>query len=96
MIKGYVVSENVGYETSVLVFAETANQAKSIANTREEMDSFDYIDLRANRAKFADGHENDDESDLRMLLIRNGWWFEIDSHIIDSENVDEMIAQGII
>lgn len=96
MLKAYSVSENISYEVSVLVFAENANQAKSIANNRDEMDSFEYIDMQARRAKYADGHENDSESDLLRLIIRNGWWYEIDGHHIDSDNLDEMIELGII
>jgi hypothetical protein len=96
MLKAYSVTENVSYEVSVLVFAENANQAKNIANNRDEMDSFDYMDMRATRAKYADGHENDSERELWRLLIKNGWWYEIDGHRIDSDNLDEMIEREII
>lgn len=96
MIKAYVVTESVSWEASVLVFAETANQAKSAAKAHDIMDGFDYVDMRAKRAEWADGHENDSENELIRLQIRNGWWFEIGDHFIDSDNVDEMIEQGII
>lgn len=96
MMKAYVVTESISHEISVLVFSDTASGARNIANARDEMDSFHYVDMRAKRAKWADGHENDSEGDLRMLQIRNGWWFEVDGHIIDSDNVDEMIKKGII
>lgn len=96
MLKAYSVSENVSYEVSVLVFAENANQAKNIANSLEEMDSYDYVNMRARRAKYADGHENTNKRDLMHLKIRNGWWYEIDGHHIDSDNLDEMIERGVI
>lgn len=96
MLKAYSVSENVSYEVSVLVFAENANQAKNIANGLEEMDSYDYVNMRARRAKYADGYENVSQRELMHLKVRNGWWYEIDGHHIDSDNLDEMIAQGII
>lgn len=96
MLKAYSVTENISYEVSVLVFAENANKAKAIANNHEEMDSVDFVNLRARRAKYADGHENTDESELMRLKIRNGWWYEIDGHHIDSDNLDEMIKRGII
>lgn len=94
-IKAYSVSDANG-EKSVLVFAEAEGKAKSLASQREELDGVDYIDLHARRAYYADGHENDSESDLRILNIRNGWWYEIGNHYIDADNLDEMIAKGII
>lgn len=96
MLKAYSVTENVSYEASVLVFAKNANQAKNLAHRRDEMDSYEYINMRARRAKYADGHENDNKQDLWRLLVRNGWWYEIDGHHIDEDNLDEMIAKGII
>lgn len=96
MVKAYAVSENVSYEVSVLVFAENANHAKALAHGSGDMDSFEYVDMRARRAKWADGHEHDSDQDLIRLKIRNGWWYEIGEHTIDSDNLEEMIEQGII
>lgn len=96
MLKAYTVSENVSYEVSVLVFAENSNHAKALAHGSGDMDSFDYVNMRPKRSKWADGHEHDSEHDLIILKIRNGWWYEIDGHHIDSDNLDEMIAKGII
>ncbi len=96
MLKAYVVSENRNYEHSALVFAENPNKAKQQALGDDNLCDYEYIELSAKRAKYADGHENTDESDLIHLKIRNGWWYEIDGHHIDSDNLGEMIERGII
>ncbi|MFJ7950357.1 hypothetical protein ACIQZG_02395 [Lysinibacillus sp. NPDC096418] len=95
-MKAYSVTECVSWEKCTLVFAETANEAKTRALCDENMDGVAYTDLRVNRAKYADGHENDSERDLMILNIRNGWWYEIDGEHIDSNNIDEAIANGWI
>jgi hypothetical protein len=76
-MKAYIVSDRNDYDPSVLVFAETASQAKSKAKGREELDGVEYVDLSARRAKYADGYENASERDLMILNIQNGWWYEI-------------------
>lgn len=62
----------------------------------ENFDGIAYTDLRVNRAKYADGHENDSERDLMILNIRNGWWYEIDGEYIDSDNIDKALENGWI
>lgn len=83
-------------EYTVLVFANNANEAKLLAMREDEMDDYDYIDLRAKRAKYADGHEDDSERELSILKIRNGWCYEIGDYFIDGDNLDEMIKQEVI
>lgn len=95
-MKAYAVTECVSWERSKLVFAETANEAKTQALCDENFDGIAYVDLRVNRAKYADGHENDSERDLMILNIRNGWWYEINGEYIDSDNIDKAIANGWI
>ena len=96
MLKAYSVTECINWEASKLVFANTANEAKTLAFADEVFDSVDYTDLRVNRAKYADGHENDSERDLWILCIRNGWWYETEGHHITEENIDEAIEKGWI
>lgn len=95
-MKAYIVSDKNDYDPSVLVFADTANQAKSKATSREELDGIEYVDLSARRAKYADGHENATERELMILNIKNGWWYEIGSTRIDEENLEEVLKQGIL
>lgn len=97
MLKAYIVSENRNFENSVLVFAETPNKAKQKALQTENLETYEYIELTAKRAKYADGHENDSERDLMILNIREGgWWYQLNGKYIDSENLDEAIEQGYI
>lgn len=96
LIKAYSVTECVHYEASKLVFAVTPNEAKVKAFADEVFDNVEYTDLRVNRAKYADGHENDSERDLMILCIRNGWWYDIGDHHLTSDNIDEAIERGWI
>lgn len=97
IIKAYSVTECVHYEASKLIFAESASAAKVIANSDDIFDNVEYTDLRVNRAKFADGHENDSERDLWVLCIRNGWWYDTaGGHHLTSENIDIAIENGWI
>ena len=95
-MKAYIVSDRNDYDPSVLVFAETANKAKSIATGREELDGIEYVYLSARRAKYADGYENAIERDLMILNIKNGWWYEIGGMRIDAENLEEVLAKGVL
>lgn len=96
-VKAYAVTENVHREASKLVFAETAEAAKSKAFKDEIFDNVEYTDLRVTRAKFADGQEDKTERELLVLCLRNGWWTEnTTGEHITSENVDEAIRQGWI
>lgn len=96
MLKAYIVSENRNYENSALVFAENPNKARQQALRTENLEDYEYMELSAKRAKYADGHENDSERDLMILNIRNGWWYEIGGVHIDSDNLDEILGKGII
>ncbi|MFD2869854.1 hypothetical protein ACFSY7_15280 [Kurthia populi] len=96
VIKAYVVEERISYEHQKIVFAETATQAKNIAYGCEPFEDFNYIELYASRAKYADGHENDSERDLTIHLIRNGWFFESGGELIDSDNLEQAIAENWI
>lgn len=96
MSKAYIVSDKNDYDPSVLVFAETASKAKSIAKCREELDGIEYVHLSARRAKYADGHENATERELMILNIENGWWYEIGGTRIDSDNLAEVLEKGIL
>lgn len=96
MLKAYVVSDRNDYDPCVLVFAESASKAKSLAKCREELDSIDYVYLSARRANYADGHEKDTDRELMILNIQNGWWYDIGGTRIDAENLDEKIEQGIL
>ena len=95
-MKAYTVSEVNDYFPSVLVFAETANQAKSIASGREELDGIDYIHLSARRSKYADGHENDSDRDLMILNIENGWYYEIGGMRVDEDNLEDVLERGLV
>lgn len=57
-VKAYIVTEIGNHEKSTLVYATTANEAKVKAFTDEIFENVSYIDLRVNRAKYADGHES--------------------------------------
>lgn len=95
-MKAYIVSDKSDYDPSVLVFAETANQAKSNAAGRDELDGIEYVHLSARRAKYADGHDNATERELMILNIKNGWWYEIGGTRIDEENLEDVLKQGIL
>jgi len=96
MLKAYVVSENRNYEHSALVFAEIPNKAKQGALGNDNLCDYEYIELSAKRAKYADGYENATERELMILNIQNGWWYEIGEQRITSDNLDEVLASGII
>lgn len=95
-MKAYIVSDKNDYDPIVLIFADTANQAKSKATRREELDGIEYVNLSARRAKYADGHGNDTERELIILLIKHGWWYEIGGTRIDEENLEEALEKGIL
>lgn len=95
-MKAYIVSDKNDYDPSVLVFADTANQAKSIATGRDELDGIEYVHLSARRAKYADGYERATERELMILNIKNGWWYEIGGVHINEENLEDVLTQGIL
>lgn len=96
MLKAYVVSDRNDYDPSVLVFAESANKAKSKGKCREELDGIEYVSLRATRAKYADGYENATDRELMILNIQNGWWYEIGGVRIDADNLGEVLDNGLL
>lgn len=96
MLKAYIVSENVNHENSALVFAESPSKAKLQALGTDNLCDYNYINLRAKRAQYADGKENASARDLMVLNIQNGWWYEIDGQRIDSDNLEEALVNGLI
>lgn len=77
-----------------VVFAETRGKA-ILASEACGMGS-DYIDMRATRLKFLDDKEDIPENERQILLIRHGWWFEINGGRIDEDNLEEAIEKGWI
>ena len=70
-MKAWRVQDKDG-EMQEIVFADTRHKAiyKSEANGWTE-----YINVRAKRAKFADGLE-DKPKKLTQVMLENGWYFE--------------------
>lgn len=56
-MKAYKATDNV-CEYSLIVFADTANQAKAVAWPTDEFYETEYIDLRVKRAPEFDGLEH--------------------------------------
>ena len=80
MIKAYCARDKDG-DTSTVVFAESAAQAKVIAQSTDCCGDVPYIDIRVTRVPALDGLYKgrsevdwyDDET--RVILVRDyGWW----------------------
>jgi len=70
-MKAWHVQDNEG-EMQEIVFAEKRSEAIYMS---EAYGWVDYINVRARRAKYADGLENK-PSKLIETQLENGWWFE--------------------
>lgn len=70
----------------MLCYVETRNQALSKCLNTEQLDSIDYIDLRARRCKEADKWADDGNTyeDDRDRLRSLGWWCEEGSNCCDT------------
>lgn len=77
-----------------VVFADT--RGKAICQSEAYGMSGEYINMKALRLKFLDDKEDVPERERQILLIRNGWWFEINDKHIDEDNLDEAIEKGWI
>ena len=56
-MKAYTASDRNGESGySIVVFAETAGQAKAYARNSETFDSFEFTEMRVNRCKALDGY----------------------------------------
>lgn len=79
-MKAYVAYEKDS-DYSTIVFAESATQAKVIAQRCDCCEDARYIDIRVNRVKKADGlykglSEIDwYDSETRLILVRDFEWF---------------------
>ena len=94
-MKAWQVEDKYCYEGHCeLVFAET--RGKAILKSEAYGMSGEYIDMRAIRLDFLDDKEDMPEREKQILLIRNGWWFEIRGGRIDEDNLDLAIEMGWI
>jgi hypothetical protein len=71
-MKAWHVQDSDG-EHQEVVFADKRNEAIYIS---EAYGWADYINVRAKRAKYADGLENESKDKILQVLLENGWWFE--------------------
>ena len=56
-MKAYVASDRNGDSGySIVVFAETAGQAKAYARNSETFEDYEFTEMRVNRCKALDGH----------------------------------------
>lgn len=96
-VKAYIVRDSTGWrESCKLVFTHNAREAIKAAYQSEELEDVAYIDLRATRAYYADGHENDSEANLMLLNIKKGgWWYEIGGVKYTEENIDELMENEV-
>jgi hypothetical protein len=76
-----------------IIFAETAQKAKSMAYGREFTANLEsYIYLRATRSPEYDGMENLDSAHLALQQWKNGWrWFDIDYPDPDTATDEEFL-----
>lgn len=70
-MKAWHVQDKFG-ENQEIVFAEKRSDA---IQKSEAIGWVDYIDVRAKRAKYADGLYGD-SVELKKAQLANGWWFE--------------------
>lgn len=77
-----------------VVFAET--RGKAIQQSDAYGMSGEYTDMKATRLKFLDDKEGMPERERQILLIRHGWWYEINGSRIDEDNLEEAIEKGRI
>lgn len=91
-MKAYKVYDNYCNEPStIIVFAETVNQAKKTAMSAPEMECADYIDLRVKRAKqldkYYDGNDYWDWNDMkyREILVKEIGMYCLDPDMTECE-----------
>lgn len=99
-MKAWHVQEKDGSNQEI-VFAKTRTEA---IQKSEAIGWSDYIDIRAKRAKYADGL-NDDTSKLLEVQLENGWWIECknchkqvtneDKYIIEKDAVYCEVCSGL-
>lgn len=70
-MKAWYVQDNEG-EYQEIVFADKRSDA---IQKSEAIGWTEYINVRAKRAKYADGLENEPEK-LIQIQLENGWWLE--------------------
>lgn len=79
-MKAYIASDRNGDSGySIVVFAETAGQAKAYARNSETFDSFEFTEMRVNRCKALDGYYRgkremdwlDDDDRVAMVRYAN-------------------------
>lgn len=73
-LKAYIVYDKWYAEGSIVVWAETSGKAKSKGLYHDNMDGFEYTDLRAYRMKDFDKYVESKHIPIAELLA-NGWWF---------------------
>lgn len=93
--KAFEVTAN-DHDMTNLVFAINPVEARLETLGSDGFEDIPYIELRARRAYYADEHESSDERTLLHLMIRNGWRYEVEGELVDEDNLDDMIARGII
>lgn len=77
-----------------VVFAET--RGKAILHSEAYGMSGEYTDMRATRLKVLDDKENVPEREKQILLIKEGWWYEVGDRRIDEDNLQEALEKGWI
>lgn len=98
-MKAYKAGEaNFEVENEIIVYAETAREAKKIAWSQFD-DEIEYINLRINRAPFMDNTEHLSTMEKWIILLEHGWWCEYDGKTYTEGNLGEFIGDcqnGII
>ena len=99
-MKAYTASDRNGDSGySIVVFAETAGQAKAYARNSETFDGFEFTEMRVNRCKALDGYYRgeremnwlNDEDRVAMVIYAN---FECSCEVWDPEcETEECPAQ---
>lgn len=85
-MKAWHVMDKTG-ENEEIVFAEKRSDA--IGKSEAYSSTGNWIDVRATRAKYADGLEKASEDKFLQVLISEGWWFECSDcsrRVIEEDN----------
>lgn len=91
-MKAYVVTTRCGDNGSDVVFARSANEAKTLAQYCECCEDVPWTELRVNRIKDLDGMENLlpkegawASNEIRLILVRDHNWACIEPEYSDCE-----------
>lgn len=78
-----------------VVFAET--RGKAILASEAYGMSGEYTEMRAKRLKILDDQEDMPKNEaIRLLIEKEGWYWDIGNVRIDEDNLEESIKAGLI